>query len=129
MLSDRTFNLENPVTGAGAGRCRAVAGFALDRSLPDPALKTHNSPFGLRQCVSPLRGHSGPGAAVPSHSATRPPVTAPPHPCSVLCPAEGWRGGEVASGGPQGARWSSAASGPRSLDGYRGLEQAQGTRR
>jgi hypothetical protein len=30
------------------------------------------------------------------------------------CPAEGWRGGEVSVGGPQGARRRSAATGPRS---------------
>ena len=34
--------------------------------------------------------------------------------------AKGWRGGEVSIGGPEGARWRSAASGPRSLDVDRG---------
>jgi len=29
---------------AVAGQCRAVASFALDRSLSGPALETHNSP-------------------------------------------------------------------------------------
>ena len=33
-------------------------------------------------------------------------------------PAEGWRGGEASIGGPQGARWRSAATGPRSPHGY-----------
>ena len=87
-----------PCRGAGA-RCRAVASFALDLGMSAPALETHNSPCGLRQCVSPLRGRSGPDAAVPSRSAMRPPVTAPPPPRSITGTAEGRRGGEVSSGG------------------------------
>ena len=33
---------------------------------------------------------------------------------SSIMLAEGWRGGEVSIGGPEGARWRSAATGPRS---------------
>ena len=78
MLSDMTFNLENPVTSAGAGRCRAVASCALDLGLSTPALEACNSPFGLRQHASPLRGRSGAAAQVPSRCAMHPPVTTPP---------------------------------------------------
>ena len=84
---------------AGTGRRRAVASYALDRSLSAPALEACNSPYGLRQHASPLRGRSGAAAAVPSRSAMLPPVTTPlPH-ISVTGTAEGWRGGEVSIGG------------------------------
>ncbi len=46
--------------------------------------------------------------------------TDPPHSdgeTDFMRTAEGWRGGEVSIGGPEGARWRSAASGPRSLHG------------
>jgi len=43
------------------GAVRSLS-FALDRSLSAPALETHNSPCGLKQCVSPLRGGSNGGA-------------------------------------------------------------------
>ncbi len=71
---------ESRVTRATAGRRRAVASSALDRSLSAPALEACNSPFGLKQHASPLRGRSGAAAQVPSRSAMRPPVTAPPSP-------------------------------------------------
>ena len=58
-------------------------GFALDRSLSAPALETHNSPCGLKQCVSPLWGRSGPDAPGPSRSATRPPGAVPSPPGTV----------------------------------------------
>jgi hypothetical protein len=61
-----------------AGRCRAAAGCALDLGLPAPALEACNSPYGLKQHASPLRGRFGASAQVPSRSAMRPPVTAPP---------------------------------------------------
>jgi len=49
---------------------------------------------------------------------TYPTQTIPGHPDGERVStrsAEGWRGGEVSIGGPEGARWRSAASGPRSL--------------
>jgi len=70
------------VQRAVAVRRRAAASCALDLGLPAPALEACNSPrrAGLRQHASPLRGRSGAVAQVPSRSATRPPVTAPPPP-------------------------------------------------
>jgi len=37
-------------------RCRALASFALDLGLSDPALEARNSPCGLKQRASPLAG-------------------------------------------------------------------------
>ena len=53
------------VTRAVTRWCRAVASCALDRSVSAPALEAFNSPSGLKQHASPLRGRSGAAAAVP----------------------------------------------------------------
>ena len=66
--------------GVAAGRCRTVASFALDRILSTLTLEAHNSPCGLKQCASPLRGRSRAAAPVPSRFAMRPPVTVSPPP-------------------------------------------------
>ena len=98
MRSDKRDEPKGTVTRAGAGRCRAAAGFALDRSLSALPLEACNSPFGLKQHASPLRGRSSAAAAVPSRFAMRPPVTVSSPLNPVTKTAEGWRGGEVSSG-------------------------------
>jgi precorrin-2 dehydrogenase/sirohydrochlorin ferrochelatase len=80
----------------GTVRRRAVASSALDRSLSAPALEARNSPCGLKQHASPLRGRSGADAAGPERSATRPPVTAPSPLLHVK--AERRRGGVAVAG-------------------------------